>query len=186
MRSKAELLIDNWLYMAGIVHAYERRLPIQEEAYCDFYLPAGKVYLEYWGLEQEAAYAARQQAKRTIYARYQLQPIELTDAEIRFRPARRASCWACGRMVIVRRGGVERVHDCWLAPSWQSVVANLILMTSFLKRSIAGVQLVLRLPTGHIACCCSQSMVKSRAANPPPSLACQWLSPRVGPIRSIP
>jgi hypothetical protein len=28
VRSKAEVLIDNWLYMAGIVQAYERRLPI--------------------------------------------------------------------------------------------------------------------------------------------------------------
>jgi hypothetical protein len=83
VRSKAELLIDNWLYMAGIVHAYERQLPIQEEAYCDFYVPAGKVYIEYWGLEQDAAYAARKEAKRVIYQRYQLQLIELTDREIR-------------------------------------------------------------------------------------------------------
>lgn len=83
VRSKAELLIDNWLYMAGIVHAYERQLPIQEEVYCDFYLPAGKVYVEYWGLEQDAAYAARKQRKRALYAKYQLQLIELTDAEIR-------------------------------------------------------------------------------------------------------
>lgn len=36
VRSKAELLIDNWLYMAGIVHAYERRLPIQEERTATF------------------------------------------------------------------------------------------------------------------------------------------------------
>ena len=83
VRSKAELLIDNWLYMAGIVHAYERQLPIQEAASCDFYLPGGKVYLEYWGLEQDAAYAARKEAKRVIYQRYQLQLIELTDREIR-------------------------------------------------------------------------------------------------------
>ena len=27
VRSKAEMLIDNWLYMAEIVHAYERKLP---------------------------------------------------------------------------------------------------------------------------------------------------------------
>ncbi|HEY9649985.1 MAG TPA: hypothetical protein V6C95_04930, partial [Coleofasciculaceae cyanobacterium] len=31
VRSKAEVMIDNWLYMAGLVHAYERRLPIEEE-----------------------------------------------------------------------------------------------------------------------------------------------------------
>ena len=44
VRSKAEMLIDNWLYMEGIVHAYERKLPIEEDVYCDFYLPAGKIY----------------------------------------------------------------------------------------------------------------------------------------------
>jgi hypothetical protein len=41
------------------------------------------VYIEYWGLEQDAAYAARKEAKRVIYQRYQLQLIELTDREIR-------------------------------------------------------------------------------------------------------
>ena len=49
VRSKAEMIIDNWLYMAGIVHAYERKLPIEEDVYSDFYIPAGKVYIEYWG-----------------------------------------------------------------------------------------------------------------------------------------
>ena len=49
VRSKAEMLIDNWLYMAEIVHAYERKLPIEEEVYSDFYIPTGKVYIEFWG-----------------------------------------------------------------------------------------------------------------------------------------
>jgi hypothetical protein len=31
------MLIDTWLYMAGIVHAYERQVPIDEELYCDFH-----------------------------------------------------------------------------------------------------------------------------------------------------
>jgi hypothetical protein len=39
VRSRAELLIDNWLYHAGIIHAYEKRLPIEEDIYSDFYLP---------------------------------------------------------------------------------------------------------------------------------------------------
>ncbi|XZN99879.1 MAG: hypothetical protein ACM65L_15150 [Microcoleus sp.] len=47
VRSKAEVLIDNWLYMAELVHAYERRLPIEEEAYFDFYIPGGVVAMPY-------------------------------------------------------------------------------------------------------------------------------------------
>jgi hypothetical protein len=83
VRSKAELLIDNWLYMAGVVHAYERRLPIEEEVYCDFYVPAGKVYIEYWGWDNDPAYNERRKAKTEIYQCHGLKLIELTDEHIR-------------------------------------------------------------------------------------------------------
>jgi hypothetical protein len=83
VRSRAEVLIDNWLYMQGLVHAYERRLPIEEECYCDFYLPGGKgVYIEYWGLEADPKYRDRKAAKQALYAKYNLRLIELGDAEI--------------------------------------------------------------------------------------------------------
>ncbi len=84
VRSRAEVLIDNFLYVQGIVHAYERRLPIEEDCYCDFYIPKGKggVYIEYWGLENDAKYRERKAAKQAIYAKYKMQLIELGDAEI--------------------------------------------------------------------------------------------------------
>lgn len=83
VRSRAEVLIDNWLYMQGLVHAYERRLPIEEECYCDFYLPGGKgVYIEFWGRESDPKYRDRQSAKRALYAKHNLRLIELGDAEI--------------------------------------------------------------------------------------------------------
>ncbi len=46
------MLIDNWLYMfEEIVHAaMSRKLPVEEDVYCDFYIPTGKFYIEYWGL----------------------------------------------------------------------------------------------------------------------------------------
>ncbi len=53
VRSKAEMIIDNILYQYGLVHAYERKLPIDENVVSDFYIPAGKVYIEYWGLEND-------------------------------------------------------------------------------------------------------------------------------------
>lgn len=83
VRSRAEMLIDNWLYMAGIVHAYERQLPIEEELYCDFYIPEGKVYIEYWGLENDPQYAARRQVKQELYHKYKFHLIELADEHIR-------------------------------------------------------------------------------------------------------
>ncbi|WP_312114749.1 glycerol kinase [Brevibacillus reuszeri] len=82
VRSKAEMLIDNWLYMSEIVHAYERKLPIEEDVYCDFYLPVGKVYIEYWGLENDAKYIERKKTKLEIYRKYGFNLIELTDIDI--------------------------------------------------------------------------------------------------------
>lgn len=82
VRSRAEMLIDNWLYMQGVVHAFERKLPIEEEVYCDFYLPKNKVYIEYWGMENDPKYAARMRAKKEIYERYKLNLVELSDDHI--------------------------------------------------------------------------------------------------------
>jgi len=82
VRSKAEMLIDNWLYMEGIVHAYERKLPIEEDVYCDFYLPSGRIYIEFWGLENDPKYAKRKKTKKAIYAKYGFKLIELTDKEV--------------------------------------------------------------------------------------------------------
>jgi len=82
VRSKAEMLIDNWLYMAEIVHAYERKLPIEEDVYCDFYIPTGKVYIEYWGYENDKKYLARKEKKISIYKKYGFNLIELNDKEV--------------------------------------------------------------------------------------------------------
>jgi len=67
VRSRAEVIIDNMLYDYGLVHAYERKVPIEEELYSDFYLPDGKIYLEYWGMEDDPKYMERKNAKLAIY-----------------------------------------------------------------------------------------------------------------------
>lgn len=82
VRSKAEMLIDNWLYMAEIVHAYERKLPVEEDVYCDFYIPTGKVYIEYWGYEEDSKYLNRKKQKQDIYEKYGFNLIELTDSDV--------------------------------------------------------------------------------------------------------
>ena len=82
VRSRAEMIIDNWLYMSEIVHAYERKLPVEEELYCDFYLPCGKVYIEFWGYENDDKYLARKKTKQDIYRKYEFNLIELNDSDI--------------------------------------------------------------------------------------------------------
>ena len=69
VRSKAELTIDDSLYLWGIAHAYEKKLPNTEEnVYSDFHIPSGKgrpkaVYIEYWGMENDEKYNQRKNRK---------------------------------------------------------------------------------------------------------------------------
>jgi len=83
VRSKAEMLIDNFLYTSGIVHAYERKLPVEEDIYTDFYLLKGKVYIEYWGLENDPKYQERKKRKLEIYKKHGFNLIELSDEEVK-------------------------------------------------------------------------------------------------------
>ena len=82
VRSRGEMLIDNFLYFAGIAHAYERLLPVEEELYCDFYVPAGKVYIEYWGLDDDPKYVERKNIKKEIYKKSGFNLIELNNAQV--------------------------------------------------------------------------------------------------------
>ena len=82
VRSKAEQIIDNWLYHNKIVHAYERRVPVEEELYCDFFIPRGKVWIEYWGSEDEK-YLKRKNLKKELYKKNEKNLIELTDKDIK-------------------------------------------------------------------------------------------------------
>ena len=82
VRSRAEAMIDDWLFNRHIAHAYERKLPVEDDVLCDFYLPQGNVYIEFWGRGDDPAYARRMQEKQQIYQRHNLQLISLTDAEL--------------------------------------------------------------------------------------------------------
>jgi len=82
VRSRAEAMICTWLYMQGIAHAYERRLPVDDVVYSDFYLPSKRVFIEYWGLEKDPRYAERMKKKVAVYAKNNLNLVELTDADI--------------------------------------------------------------------------------------------------------
>lgn len=82
VHSKAEMIIDNWLYMAEIVHAYERKLPIEENVHCDFYIPTGKVYIEYWDNDNDPKYLAHKQKKLAVYQKHQFRLIELDEDEV--------------------------------------------------------------------------------------------------------
>jgi hypothetical protein len=88
VRSKAEVIIDDFLYHYGLVHTYEKKLPvIGDDMICDFYIPPGTgrpqaVYIEFWGMEKDPKYQERMKAKIAVYEKYQLRLIQLTDADL--------------------------------------------------------------------------------------------------------
>lgn len=82
VRSRAEVIIDNALYDYKLAHAYERKVPIEEDVYSDFFIPTENVYIEYWGLENDPKYAERKKEKLGLYKKYDFKLIELTDEDI--------------------------------------------------------------------------------------------------------
>ncbi|WP_233267271.1 glycerol kinase [Paraglaciecola sp. L3A3] len=82
VRSKAEVLIDNWLYLAEVVHAYGRKLPIEEQAYTQFYLISGNIYIEYWPDIDELKHQAQKAKRLALYQKYGLKIIQLNDQDI--------------------------------------------------------------------------------------------------------
>lgn len=89
VRSKAEMEIDNSLYLWGIAHAYEKKLSnTEEDVYCDFHIPSGNgrpkaVFIEYWGLENDEKYNKRKNKKIEIYNKLGLSLIQLNDADLK-------------------------------------------------------------------------------------------------------
>jgi hypothetical protein len=70
VRSISEMVIDNWLYNNGYLHAYEKKVFMasnpDETVLCDFYLPEGNVYLEFWGKDDDS-YNMRRARKLKLY-----------------------------------------------------------------------------------------------------------------------
>ncbi|RKF18428.1 glycerol kinase [Alginatibacterium sediminis] len=79
LASQAELSIDNWLYLALIRHATQRRLPIDETLYAGFYLPDAKLYIEYWDSTQTSD---DDTLKKEAYYKHGFNLIELSADDI--------------------------------------------------------------------------------------------------------
>ncbi|MEQ9249137.1 MAG: hypothetical protein RLN79_01055 [Cytophagales bacterium] len=84
VRSRGELLIDNFLYQNEIIHAYERKLPVKEEnIFPDFYLPKDDIYIEYWGIEDDEVYLQRKFNKKKIFDKYGIKLVELVNDDFK-------------------------------------------------------------------------------------------------------
>ena len=82
VRSRAEAMIDAWLYENRVVHAYEKLVRVEQKMYCDFYLPEYDLYIEFWGLESNQKYKARKERKLEIYRQNDLRLVEIKNEHI--------------------------------------------------------------------------------------------------------
>lgn len=82
VKSRAELVIANWLFCRGFEFVYEKKANVNQRVISDFYLTKYDVYIEFWGLETPA-YIKRKKKKIKIYKKNHLKLIEMNDDSLR-------------------------------------------------------------------------------------------------------
>lgn len=86
VRSVSELCIANFLYANHISFEYERSVYFEatnENAHCDFYLPERDVYIEFWGMYQDASYEKYKRWKEANYIRNRIRLVSLYPSDLK-------------------------------------------------------------------------------------------------------
>lgn len=79
VKSKGELIIDNFLYLNGIEHDYEKTIMVRGNPIkYDWYLPKYKTYIEYWGFFGRT-YLQRKEEKIKLYHKGKLKLVSIED-----------------------------------------------------------------------------------------------------------
>ncbi len=79
VRSKGELIIDNYLHRHSIEHEYEKTIKVHGNPIkYDWYLPRYKIYIEYWGFFGKK-YLERKKEKIKLYRKGKLKLISVED-----------------------------------------------------------------------------------------------------------
>jgi hypothetical protein len=79
VKSKGELIIDNYLYLLKIEHYYEKSIKIYgSKIKYDWYLPKYDIYMEYWGYGGKK-YEKRKKEKLRLYKKANLQLISIEN-----------------------------------------------------------------------------------------------------------
>lgn len=66
VRSKGELIIDNYLFFLGISHIYEKVIYLRgNKVKCDWYLPEYDIYIEYWGYSGKKYFKRKKEKLRS-------------------------------------------------------------------------------------------------------------------------
>ncbi len=79
VRSKGELIIDNYLHRLDIEHEYENTIRVRGHPIkYDWYLPKFKIYVEYWGYHGKN-YMKRKEEKLRLYRKGKLNLVSIED-----------------------------------------------------------------------------------------------------------
>jgi len=79
VKSKGELIIDNYLFFLGLNHIYEKRVEVNGQTIiCDWHLPEAQIYIEYWGYFGKA-YIKRKKEKIKLYKKGKLKLISIEN-----------------------------------------------------------------------------------------------------------
>jgi hypothetical protein len=82
LASHLQLAVCNWLYLAQLAHAHHRALPTEEALFADFYLPAGRVYIDCWADDAEVGEMKTRLRKREVYTEMKLRSIEINPDDL--------------------------------------------------------------------------------------------------------
>ncbi len=83
VNSREELIVENWLYIAGINHSRAYTLHAGNETIsADFFLPELQVCIDVWGANDNAAALTQKLNKQEFYKKYGYDFIELHDETI--------------------------------------------------------------------------------------------------------
>jgi hypothetical protein len=87
VRSKSEVIIDDYLYSKGIPHAYEPVIFCGNQKLIPDFLVKNSdeedVCIEYWGMLDDEAYRARMEIKKKLYVTHHIRVIDITDSDLR-------------------------------------------------------------------------------------------------------
>ena len=91
VKSDPEVVIDDILYEARIVHCYEKKVPIDSDEKtikCDWFIPVidsrRGIYIEYWGMNTKD-YLQNKERKRAAYREHNIPLIEVEKDDYRDR-----------------------------------------------------------------------------------------------------
>ncbi|MHA2366749.1 MAG: hypothetical protein ACXAC7_22540, partial [Candidatus Hodarchaeales archaeon] len=83
VRSRAEVIIDNLLSRMDVHHQYEKKIVLQQKVFHpDWWLPQFEAIIEFWGLEDDAAYVKTMNWKLSIYHRHNIPCLSLNDQDL--------------------------------------------------------------------------------------------------------